>query len=63
MKRQVIFVCYDINLRNYFTSKNIKWLITGLNQTNGKSFWVYDNTDKKIISILEQWRNKKISLD
>lgn len=60
MKDKVIFVCYDISLRNYFTSKNIKWLITGLNQTSNKSFWVYDNTDENVKFIIEQWKNKKI---
>ena len=61
MNDRIIFVCYDISLRNYFTSKNIRWLITGLNQTSGKSFWVYDNTDEKVKLITEQWRNKKIT--
>lgn len=63
MKNKIIFICYDISLRNYFTSKNIKWLLTGLNQTSKKSFWIYDNTDESVRSIVEQWKNKTIEFN
>lgn len=59
MKKKIIFTCYDIKLRDYFTSQKIKWLVTGINQTSGKSFWVYDNTDEKTISIIEKWHRKE----
>ena len=60
MNDKVVFICYDIKLRDYFTSCNIEWLVTGLNQNNMKSFWVYDNRDLKVISIIEKWKRKEL---
>ena len=60
MNDKVIFICYDIKLRDYFTSQNIEWLVTGLNQNNMKSFWVYDNRDFEVINIIEKWKRKEL---
>lgn len=60
MKDKVVFICYDIKLRDYFTSQNIEWLVTGLNQNNMKSFWVYDNRDFEVINIIEKWKRKEL---
>ena len=60
MKDKVVFICYDIKLRDYFTSNNIQWLVTGLNQNNMKSFWVYDNRDIKVVNIVEKWKRKEL---
>lgn len=62
-KEEIIFVCYDIKLRDYLTSKNIKWLITGVNQSSNKSFWVYDNGDINVKNIVSKWRKKELDFN
>ena len=43
-----IFCCYSLELRNYLSSKNIKYDAVGLNPNSQKMFWAYVK-DKNLI--------------
>lgn len=50
----VIFMCYDLNQKNFFKSKGLKYLITGLNERSMRKFWVYERNNK-LNKALNEW--------
>lgn len=53
-----IFCCYSLELRNYLSSKNIKYDAVGLNPNSQKMFWAYVK-DKKLDNELKVWKGVK----
>ena len=47
-------MCYDLNQKNFFKSKGLKYLITGLNERSMRKFWVYERNDK-LNNALNEW--------
>lgn len=62
-KDDLIFVCYDIKLRDYFTKNGIRWLLVGRNMNNNRDFCVYNKTDRRVVQILEKWKRKELVFD
>ena len=59
MKKSKLFPCYSIPMRNYFSSKGIRYELVGLNPTSHDMFWVYVKTDE-LIQAMKEWNNKEI---
>ena len=56
---RVIYVTYDINLREFLTKRGIRYLIVGqASQPPHKTFWVYDNTTEEFQNTLKDWFGK-----
>lgn len=53
-----IFCCYSLELRNYLSSKSIKYDAVGLNPNSQKMFWAYVK-DKKLDNELKVWKGVK----
>lgn len=57
---KVIYVTYDINLRNYMTKLGIRYLILGKSPNPPyKTFYIYDRTTDEFNNALESWFAKK----
>ena len=46
MKQSNLFPCYSIPMRDYFTSKGIKYELVGLHPKSHDMFWVYIKTSE-----------------
>ena len=44
IKQSKLFPCYSIPMRDYFTSKGIKYELVGLHPKSHDMFWVYIKT-------------------
>lgn len=44
MKQSKLFPCYSIPMRDYFTSKGIRYELVGLHPKSHDMFWVYIKT-------------------
>lgn len=56
----VIYVTYDINMRNFMTERGIKYLILGQSPNPPhKMFYVYDKTTKEFKEAIKYWFAKK----
>lgn len=53
-----IFCCYSLDLRNFLSSKNIKYDAVGLNPNSKKIFWAYVK-NKKLDNELKDWKEVK----
>lgn len=53
MRNSILFPCYSIPMRNFFTSKGIRYELVGLNPTTHIPFWVYVKTEELKIAMLE----------
>lgn len=53
MKISKLFPCYSIPMRDYFTSKGIKYELVGLHPTSKDMFWVYIKTTELEIAMSE----------
>ena len=54
MKESKLFPCYSIPMRDYFTSKGIKYELVGLHPTSHDMFWVYIKTEK-LKNAMKEW--------
>ena len=54
MKKSKLFPCYSIPMRDYFSSKGIRYELVGLNPTSHDMFWVYVKTDE-LIQARKEW--------
>lgn len=57
MRDSILFPCYSIPMRNFFTSKGIRYELVGLNPTTKLPFWVYIKT-KDLENAMHEWSNK-----
>ena len=53
-----LFPCYSLNLRNYLTSKGLKYKLAALNPNNHKMFWLFID-DKQLNKYLIEWKRTK----
>lgn len=53
-KNQCFFITYDVKLKNYLSSKNIKDIIYGLNPKTNRLFWVYERNNE-LNKCLDEW--------
>jgi len=53
-----LFPCYSLNLRNYLTSKNIKYKLVALNPNSHKMFWLYIDNEQ-LNKYLIEWKRTK----
>ena len=53
-----IFCCYSLELRDYLSSKNIKYDAVGLNPNSYKMFWAYVK-NKELNNELLIWKKTK----
>ena len=54
MKQSKLFPCYSIPMRDFLTSKGIRYELVGLHPTSKAMFWVYIK-DEKLDKALTQW--------
>lgn len=57
MKRSALFPCYSVPMRDFFTSKGIRYELVGLNPTTKLPFWVYIKT-KELQEAMQEWSKK-----
>ena len=58
----VIYITYDINMRNFLTERGIRYLILGqAPNPPHKTFYVYDKTTEEFKKALKDWFDKKTS--
>lgn len=57
MKNSKLFPCYSIPMRDYFTSKGVKYELVGLHPITKNMFWVYIKTPK-VLELMNEWGNK-----
>lgn len=53
-----IYCCYSLELRDYLTSKGIRYDVVGLNPTSKKMFWGFIKTDV-LKEGLDEWSKMK----
>ena len=54
MKNSKLLPCYSIPMRDFLTSKGIRYELVGLHPTSKAMFWVYIK-DEKLDKALTQW--------
>lgn len=54
MKQSNLFPCYSIPMRDYFTSKGIRYELVGLHPKSKDMFWVYIKTSK-LEKAMQEW--------
>ena len=54
IKQSKLFPCYSIPMRDYFTSKGIKYELVGLHPKSHDMFWVYIKTSK-LEEAMQEW--------
>ena len=53
---RVIYVTYDVNMREFMTKRGIRYLILGQSpKPPHKTFWVYDKTTEEFNEALKDW--------
>lgn len=57
MKKSALFPCYSVPMRDFFTSKGIRYELVGLNPTTKLPFWVYIKT-KELQEAMREWSTK-----
>lgn len=57
MKQSKLFPCYSIPLRDYFTSKGIRYELVGLHPKSHDMFWVYIKTIE-LEKAMQEWSLK-----
>ena len=58
MKESKLFPCYSIPMRDYFSSKGIKYELVGLHPTSHDMFWVYIKTTE-LKNAMQEWSLNK----
>lgn len=53
-----LYCCYSLNLREFLSSKGIKYKLCALNPNSHKRFWIYVKTDE-LNTALNDWSAKK----
>ena len=51
MKQSKLFPCYSIPMRDFFTSKGIRYELVGLHPKSHDMFWIYIKTNE----LEKQW--------
>lgn len=59
--KEKYFFCYSSNLVRFFALKNVEYICKGLNEQNGKRFWLYERTEN-LEDALEKYRQETIRL-
>ena len=54
IKQSKLFPCYSIPMRDYFTSKGIKYELVGLHPKSHDMFWVYIKTTE-LEKAMNEW--------
>ena len=54
MKESKLLPCYSVPMRDFLTSKGIRYELVGLHPTSKAMFWVYIK-DEKLDKALTQW--------
>lgn len=57
MKQSKLFPCYSIPLRDFLTSKGIRYELVGLHPETHKMFWVYIK-NKELDKYTSEWSQK-----
>lgn len=57
IKKSELFPCYSIPLRNFLTSKGIKYELVGLHPKTNKMFWVYIKNEE-LDKYTSEWSQK-----
>ena len=57
MKQSKLFPCYSIPLRDFLTSKGIRYELVGLHPKTHKMFWVYIK-NKELDKYTSEWSQK-----
>ena len=57
MKQSKLFPCYYIPLRDFLTSKGIRYVLVGLHPETHKMFWVYIK-NKELDKYTSEWSQK-----
>lgn len=57
MQSSKLFPCYSIPMRDYFTSKGIKYELVGLHPKTKQMFWIYIK-DNKLSNAMKEWSKK-----
>ena len=57
MKTSDLFPCYSIPLRDFLTSKGIRYQLVGLHPETFNMFWVYIKNNN-LSTALKEWRIK-----
>ena len=57
MEKSKLFPCYSIPLRDFLSSKGIRYELVGLHPTTHKMFWVYIKNEQ-LDKYTSEWSNK-----
>lgn len=57
MNKSKLFPCYSIPMRDYFTSKDIRYELVGLHPKSHDMFWVYIKTIE-LEKAMQEWSIK-----
>ena len=57
MKQSKLFPCYSIPMRDYFTSKGIRYELVGLHPISHDMFWVYIKTTE-LEKAMQEWSKR-----
>ena len=54
MKQSKLFPCYSIPMRDFLTSKGIRYELVGLHPKSHKMFWVYIKSNE-LEKVMNEW--------
>ena len=54
IKQSKLFPCYSIPMRDFFTSKGIRYELVGLHPKSHDMFWIYIKTTE-LIKVMNEW--------
>lgn len=57
MKESKLFPCYSIPMRDFLSSKGIRYELIGLHPETKHMFWVYIKTEQ-LNKALQEWKKK-----
>lgn len=57
-KDKKLYMCYSLNLRDFLSSKGLRYELAALNVKNSNLFWVYMMSDE-LSKYLTEWTERK----
>lgn len=58
MKQSKLFPCYSLPLRDFLTSRGVRYELVGLHPETYKMFWVYIK-DEKLNTLTSEWSKRE----
>lgn len=58
--RKLFYFCYSPKQKAFFTQNGMEYVLKGINDQTGKTFWAFGRT-KELTPLLKEWKNSSPS--